>query len=193
MTNRNKHKSWKLLLLASYANNLGWGIYSPLYALYVVKIGGSSFDVSLLWSIYALIAGTLMMLFGRLENNKNYNPINMLVIGYGLFIVVAFGLLFVKNIQQFYILQSTLALAMGIMTPAAKATYSRAQVRGKEAGSWGMFDGGNYILMSVAALSGGLLFKAGGFRAIFLTMIGVQTCAMLLAISNKRLYSLRAD
>jgi hypothetical protein len=78
---------------------------------------------------------------------------------------------------------------MGIMTPATKATYSRAQVKGKEAGGWGMFDGGNYILMAIAAFSGGLLFKAGGFQAIFIAMICIQTGAMLLALNNKRLYA----
>ena len=189
MTHKNKNKSLKLLLLASYANNLGWGIYAPLYALYVLEIGGTNFDVSLLWSMYALTAGLLMMLFGRLENRKDYNPITMLVVGYGLFILVAIGFLFVKEIHHFYLLQLTLALAMGIMTPASKATYSRAQTKGKEAGGWGMFDGGNYILMSIAAFSGGLLFKVGGFDAIFITMICVQTSAMLLALNNKRLYS----
>jgi MFS-type transporter involved in bile tolerance (Atg22 family) len=70
-----------------------------------------------------------MIFFGRLENSKSYNPITMLVVGYALFIVVACGLLTVKDIHHFYIVQLLLAFAMGILTPAARITYARAQKR----------------------------------------------------------------
>lgn len=187
MTKKYKNVSLKLLLLASYTNNLGWGIYAPLYALYVLRLGGTAFDISLLWSLYALIAGLLMIFFGRLENTKSYNPIMMLVVGYASFIVVACGLLIVKNIHQFYALQLSLAVAMGILTPAARITYARAQKKGSEASEWGLFDGGNYILIAIAAFIGGLLYKQGGFKAIFITMIFIQTLATLLALRNHRL------
>lgn len=187
MKAKNKRLQLKLLLLASYVNNLGWGIYAPLYALFVLDLGGTTFDISLLWSIYALIAGLLMMFFGRLENSKRYNPTKMLVIGYGLFIIVAIGFIFAKTIEHFYLVQLTLAVAMGIMTPAARITYARSQFKGKEAGEWGLFDGGNYMLIAVASLIGGFLYQAGGFQAIFIAMIGIQTVATLLALKNHSL------
>ena len=181
---KNKNIRLKMLLAASYTNNLGWGIYSPLYAVYVLKLGGSTFDISLLWSAYALVTGLLMMVFGRLENSKKYNPSFMLAIGYGLFVAVAVGFMVINSIQQYYVLQILLAVAMGIMTPAAKYTYSRAEKKGNEAGQWGLFDGGNYILMAVAAFSGGLLYKAYGFDGIFGAMLIIQTIATYLAISH---------
>ena len=174
----------KLLLLASYANNLGWGVYAPLYAIFVLKLGGTTFDASILWGSYALLAGSLMMIFGKLENSKRYNPALMLVVGYGLFIAIAVGFLFVKNIHQFYGLQMLLAVAMGIMTPAARTSYARAERKGKEAGQWGLFDGGNYMLIAVASFSGGLLYKAWGFHGLFVAMLFIQIFATYLAVRN---------
>ncbi|MEO5950470.1 MAG: MFS transporter [Candidatus Saccharimonadales bacterium] len=179
-------KNIKFLLLASYANNLGWGVYAPLYAIFVLKLGGTSFDVSFLWSIYALLTGLLMMLFGRLENSKKYNPALMLVIGYGLFVIIAIGFLYVHTVHQFYALQILLAFAMGIMTPAARASYARAQKKGKEAGQWGLFDGENYILIAIASFSGGILYKFGGFHSLFIAMLAIQLLATYLAIINLR-------
>lgn len=185
---KTKNGRLRLLLLASYANNLGWGIYAPLYALFILKLGGTTFEISMLWSLYALIAGVLMMLFGKLENSRKYNPAFMLVVGYSLFIMVAVAYLSAKSISQFYIAQLVLAVAMGILTPAARITYARAQKKGAEAGEWGLFDGGNYILIAIAALLGGVIYKFGGFRAIFVAMILIQTVATLLALRYNRLH-----
>lgn len=176
----------RLLLLASYANNLGWAIYSPLYAIYVLEIGGSNFDISMIWGVYALVAGLLMIMFGKLENSKRYKPELMLVLGYGLFIIVAAAFLMVQNVAQMYVAQMLLAVAMGVMTPAAKLTYARAESRGEEAGQWGLFDGGNYILGAIAALAGGFLFKFGGFAAIFYVMLVIQVFSTYLAVQNYR-------
>lgn len=184
---KQKKNNIKLLLLASYFNNLGWGIYSPLYAIFVLKLGGTSFDVSMIWAGYALIAGALMMVFGRLENNKRYNPAFMLVIGYALFVAIASGFLFINTVYEFYAVQFLLAVAMGILTPAARASYARAEKRGKEAGQWGLFDGGNYILIAVAAFAGGLLYRAGGFHALFIAMLTIQVFSTYLAFRNYRL------
>lgn len=174
----------KLLLAANYLNNFGWALYSPLYALFVLKIGGSGFSISILWAVYALVTGLLIMLFGHLENQKRLRPARMLYVGYGLFAVVGAGYLLVSTIWQFLVVQLVLACAMGIMTPASKATYMAAEAKGQEAGQWGIFDGGNYIIIAVAALVGGLLYKTGGFRVIFVVMILVQMSASYVAYRN---------
>jgi MFS family permease len=178
---KNKKHNLQLLLLASYTNNFGWGVYSPLYAIYVLKLGGDAFQVSLLWSVYALMAGMLMIFFGWTENSRQFNSQKMLVIGYLLFVVIAVALLFAKNITHFYIVQTMLAIAMGVMTPAARSTYAKAQKKGKESGQWGLFDGGNYILMAASAFVGGILYKLGGFQYIFLCMLAIQLLAGLFA------------
>ncbi len=176
----------KLLLLANYLNTFGWVLYSPLYALFVLKIGGSAIDVSLIWSVYALLTGLLIMTFGRLENSVKFNPAIMLFVGYSLFIIVATGYYYVDTVGQFYCMQIVLALAMGIMTPAAKATYMRAEHAGKEAGEWGMFDGGNYIIGAAASFAGGMLFKLGDFKLIFIVMALIQILASAFAYTHWR-------
>lgn len=178
----------KLLLLANYLNNFGWALYSPLYALFVLNIGGSALDVSLIWSVYALVAGLLIMTFGWLENTVNFKPARMLFVGYFLFVVVAIGYFFVKSVSQFYLMQLVLAIAMGIMTPAAKATFMNAEHAGKEAGEWGLFDGGNYIIGAAAAFIGGLLFQVGGFKLVFVVMTMIQLVASMYAYIYWRKY-----
>lgn len=184
MKQKQSKSNLKFLLLASYMNNLGWGIYAPLYAVFVLGLGGSSFDISFLWGVYAMVAGMLMMLFGKLENKPRYRPEYMLVVGYGLFIIVAIGFLNIRTIHQFYAVQMLLAVAMGILTPAARLTYMRAERKGNEAGQWGLFDGGNYMLIAIASFAGGFLYKAGGFQALFISMLVIQIVATYLALQN---------
>lgn len=171
----------KLLLIANYLNSFGWALYSPLYALFVLEIGGSALDVSLIWSAYALVAGLLIMTFGRLENTLSFRPEWMLFIGYFMFVLVAIGYFFVESIGHFFFMQLVLAIAIGIMTPAAKATYTKAEHAGKEAGEWGLFDGGNYIIGAAAAFTGGILFKLGDFKLVFAVMMFIQLAASLYA------------
>ena len=181
-----KKNNLKLLLLASYVNNLGWGIYAPLYGIFVLKLGGDSFSVSLIWGIYALVTGLLIMLFGRIENNRRYNPALMLLIGYGLFIFIPLGFLMVRTVQEFFVVQMLLAIAMGILTPAVKVTFARAERKGQELSQWGLLDGGNYILGAVAAVSGGILYRYGGFTSLFVAMTTIQLFATGAAYRNLR-------
>lgn len=181
-----KKHNLKLLLVASYINNLGWGIYAPLYALFVLELGGTSLSVSLIWGVYALVTGLLIMLFGRLENNKRYDPALMLLIGYGLFIFIPLGFLMARNVQEFFVVQMLLAVAMGILTPAVKVTFARAERKGQESSQWGLLDGGNYILGAAASVSGGLLYRYGGFHSLFAAMTVIQLLATGAAYSNYR-------
>lgn len=162
-------------------------LFPPLYGLFVLDLGGTAADVSIIWSVYALITGLLIVAFGKLENSRRYNPAIMLTIGYFLFAIVAAGYYFIESIWQFYTMQVVLSLAMGIMTPAAKATYMKAEHSGKEAGEWGLFDGGNYIIGAAAALCGGVLFKIGGFKLIFAVMAVVQLFCSFYAYRHWRI------
>lgn len=177
----------KLLLAANYLNTFGWALYSPLYALFVLHVGGTQAQVSFIWAGYAFLTGILIVAFGRLENKSRFNPNIMLVIGYLLFTVVALSFLIVDNVYQFVVAQVTLSVAMGVMTPASKATYMKAEEKGKEAGEWGLFDGGNYLIGAGAAFLGGLLLKFGSFRLIFVVMAFIQLLAALYAYNHWRL------
>ena len=69
------------LLLANYLYMAGVGLLSPVYALYVLGIGGSALTASASWSLYLITAGLLMMLFGNVQD-KSRNIKKYIVTGY---------------------------------------------------------------------------------------------------------------
>jgi len=69
------------LLLANYLYMTGIGLLSPIYALYVLDIGGSALTAGASWSVYLITAGVLMMIFGNIQD-KSHNVKGYIVLGY---------------------------------------------------------------------------------------------------------------
>jgi hypothetical protein len=82
--------------------------------------------------------------------------------------------------------QAINAVANGILLPAWKSVYSKSQDKGKEAQEWSLFDGGNLILVSFAAFTGGYLVTKVGFTNLFFIIFFVQ---LLTAFFSMRILS----
>lgn len=176
----------KLLLLSNYFSFFGFGLFLPVYALFVLKLGGSAFDAGSSWALYALVAGLAVLAFGRWEDRIR-DKRNVVVIGYFLTAIGALSLYFVENIVQLYLAQTINAFGVGILFPAWKAVFSSDEDRGFEAGEWALFDGGNYVVTAFAALAGGYLTTLFDFKSLFLAMFGAQLVATLVSVRLLRL------
>lgn len=166
-------KQIKILLLCSYLNVFAYALFSPLYAIFVQKLDSNLFVISSSWGVYALFQGVVMIIFGKVEDRlTDKRP--MIVAGYFLLAIGAVSFAFITTITQLYLVQAINAVANGILLPAWKSVYSKAQDKGKEAQEWSLFDGGNLILVSIAAFTGGYLVTKVGFTNLFFIIFFVQ-------------------
>ncbi|MBP7119418.1 MFS transporter [Candidatus Woesebacteria bacterium] len=172
----------KILLLCSYINVFAYALFSPLYAVFVQRLDSNLLVISSTWGVYALFQGIVMILFGKIEDHfKDKRP--MIVAGYLLLSVGALSFAFISTVTQLYLVQAINALANGILLPAWKSVYSKAQDKGKEAQEWSLFDGGNLILASIAAFVGGYIVTVVGFTWLFFIIFVFQLVTGLFSLS----------
>lgn len=174
-------KQIRILLFCSYLNVFAYALFSPLYAVFVQKFDTNLLVISASWGVYALFQGVVMIIFGKVEDRlKDKRP--MIVAGYFLLAVGALSFAFISTVHQLYVVQAVNALANGILLPAWKAVYSKAQDKGKEAQEWSLFDGGNLILVSMAAFVGGYVVTTIGFQNLFFIIFLVQLATAIFSI-----------
>ena len=162
----------KLLLITNYINSLAAGLLAPLYALFVIGLGGTPVQVGVSLCALYLEAGILIIAFGKLDDK--FDKRKMVVAGYFLSAIAFASFYFVQNITQLYFAQFLNALAIGVLFPALKAVYSSLEDKGREASQWSWFDGGNFLIFALSSLLAGVLFTTYGFVGLFLLMAAIQ-------------------
>jgi MFS family permease len=171
----------RLLLLSNYLNFFGSGLFLPLYAVFVQFIGGNVFHAGASFGTYTLTAGIVTFIFGKLED-KILDKRKMFCLGYFFVVLGASSYLFITELWHLYIVQVLNAVAFGIFNPAWKTLYASDEDLGKEAQEWALVDGGDMILISIAAVLGGFLVNWYGFRMLFFLMTFVQIVAFLFSL-----------
>jgi len=172
------------LLLANYLYMAGVGLLSPVYALYVLGIGGSALTASASWSLYLITAGLLMMLFGNVQD-KSRNIKKYIVTGYTVAAMSTLLYLVIDTTPQLFALQFIHAIGIGLLTPALRTAYTKVQDKKRQAHEWSLFDGGIFILQGTAALIGGLLLTWLGFTQLFIAMAVIQIFSALIVLRLK--------
>lgn len=170
----------KILLLASIFAAIPAGLIGPIYAIFVNQIGGDILAASVSWSIFSLVLGVLILVFGLLEDDK-LNKKAMVVIGYSIMAIGNLGYLFVSNVFQLFIVQAVLGIGGAVLTPAWDAIYSMQVDKKKGSSQWAYWEGGTRIVFSAATIVGGVVVTLYGFNALFILMFIADLLSALIA------------
>lgn len=153
-------------------------MFAPMLAIFTQRIGGDVLDVSWAWAIYLILTGILIMVFGRLSDEKIAKE-KFVVAGYGLNALCTFGYLFVSSPWHLFIVQIGLAIATALATPTWNALYARYQKERQAGITWGMSDGQAQLVSGFAIIIGGLVISYFSFTVLFIIMGLVQVGATL--------------
>jgi len=178
------NKKLLVVLFSNYGAVISLGFYIPIFALYVVKLGGSVRQAGLSTAIYYVLGGVLMLLFRMLTNNKRARP-GYYLVGNALEAVAALLFIMVTSVPQLYVVQLVHALATAMRVPSQRALYGQYEDKGKEGSQWSIMEGGNYIIIGLSAAAGGMVASVLSFRIVFLVVAGVQIITTLYSL---RLY-----
>ncbi len=170
------------VLISNYGAVISIGFFTPIFALYVVKLGGTIGDVGIATAIYYIAGGALMLLF-RSFMNRRASLANWYILGNVLEAIAALLFIFVQSVLQFYIVQIVHAVATAFRVPSQRALYARLEDRGKEGSEWSVMEGGNFIILGLSAALGGAVVYYMDFGAVFLIMAVVQLIAAIYALS----------
>ena len=162
------HKAIKVLILASIFFNFSIGLFTPIYAIFVEKIGGNIISASVAGTIYQIIFGVLIIIFGKLEDKLEKRI--MVIIGYLLNTMAYTIYFFVRNPLQLFFAQAILGIGDAVKVPAWQAIFSKSLDRGSESSEWAYWAGSTAIIYGIAALIGGIIATNYGFRFLFMLM-----------------------
>ncbi|NOX71201.1 MAG: MFS transporter [Candidatus Micrarchaeota archaeon] len=185
-------KELKILLSSSGLFMLAGGLFGPIYAVFVENIGGDLLTAGAAYSAFAVAAGIMIFLLGRVEDRSRYQEI-FVIAGFSINCTGYLGYIFVSNPFQLFIVQIIFGIGEAISTPAFDGLYSKHLDKGKYASEWGIWESMQWILTAIAAGAGGFIASAYGFRILFIMMLllsiaGLVVSSLLLHRRKKKYF-----
>lgn len=143
----------------------GFGLFSPIYAIFVERIGGNILDVGIAYFIFLICMATLELPMGRLADKYGRKP--FLVTAYLLVASVFISYIFITKVYHLFILQFLYGVALAVGDPAWDAWFSRSLDKSKESFEWGLFHMSTGYAEAISALIGGAIAYFIGFKTLF--------------------------
>ncbi|KKQ23381.1 MAG: hypothetical protein A3G45_03195 [Candidatus Staskawiczbacteria bacterium RIFCSPLOWO2_12_FULL_37_15] len=184
----------KVLITSDFFLNLGWGLLSPIFALFVLQkitIGDpakaaevAGFSALAYWISKSLIEIPI----GRFLDKHPGEKDDFWFMVIGLFIVgmVPIGYLFSTTPWQIYIFQIVHAVGMAMALPSWLAIFTRHIDKGKEAFEWSMETTSIGAGAGIAGGLGGIIASVLGFKIlfIFVSVLTIFSAFLLLLVRN---------
>ncbi|HET9850768.1 MAG TPA: MFS transporter [Candidatus Saccharimonadales bacterium] len=172
----------RYLLFSNYLNLLGFSIFTPLFAIFVLNLRNDPSLVGLAWGVNLYAAALMILLFGKYEDRWRHKE-QLVVIGFFLLAAGGAAYLLVHSIWQLFAIQAFNAIGTGVLTPAWRTVYAKSEDKGRETLEWSFVDGGAKFFSATGAVIGGLILKFYSFRAIFILICLIQLLAGIVALS----------
>jgi MFS family permease len=191
MINLKLNRIIKYLLVSDFIFWSGWGLVSPILAIYVVKQiqGGSEMVVGLATAIYWILLSVLRVPLGIYLDGKGSEKLNYYYMTAGLFAAsfISFGFIFATLSWHLYVLQAMHAVAMVANFTGWSALFTRHIDKGREATEWSLDATSVGIGTGVSALAGSWAAAQFGFKTVFLFVgtLGLIGSILLLAIRKE--------
>lgn len=166
----------KILLLSSFFFNMAAGLFGPLYAVFVQRIGGDLLTAGSAYAGFSIALGVMIFFLSRWEDRVKHQE-KLVVAGRGLAVVGFFGYLFIKSPVDLFFVQVIFGVAEAVIVPAFDSLYSRNLDKGKTASEWGMWESMRAIVVGIAAVVGGFIAQLYGFQTLFAIMAVVSILA----------------
>jgi len=174
------HKQLKIFLVVLSFFILAGGMFGPIYAIFVVDIGGDILVAGTAWAIFMIVSGIGIFIMGKIQDKlKRDKPI--IISGYTLISLGFLAYFFVSNTTQLFLVQILLGLGTMVVVPARDSFYTKYLEKGKIASQWAAWESLWYILGGIAAILGSFFAKIFGFKALFLLMFLLSLVGLVVA------------
>ena len=179
------NKVIKTLILSDLIFWSGWGLISPIFAIFVIeKIqGGTVAVVGVATAIYWILKSLLRIPIGLFLDGHNGEEDDFWFLFFGLIItsLVPFGYLMASLPWHIYLLQVLFAVGMAMALAGVSAIFTRHIDKGKEATEWGLDATSVGLGIGVAGALGGLIAASFGFNILFV-LVGILGIISALAL-----------
>jgi hypothetical protein len=171
------NKISKYLLLASFIGTFAEQMITPIYAMFVGKIGGSILDAGIGYAIFSILTGLIIVITGKIKW-FGQNLELLVFLGFTVASVGDFCYFFVHDTFGLFLVQATNGLSVGLLNPAWEALYTKDVEDGKEHESWSLWGGMVNISTGIAALVGAVVTTLFSFKAMFVLTAAINSVAI---------------
>jgi hypothetical protein len=171
----------KLLLLTDACFIFAAGLFGPIYAIFVQRIGGDLLDAGWAWAAFTLTSGIVIFLLSGWEDRVVHYE-QLIIGGYALRSIGIFCYLLISTPMQLLVVQVLIGLSLALSSPAYDALYSKSLEKGKEASQWGDWESMDFIVSAFAAIIGSAIAMAFGFATLFFIMFLISLAGVFVSI-----------
>jgi len=195
------NKIIKSLIISDFFLNLGWGLISPVFALFLLQqiTGQNAAKAAEVAGLSALFYWITKSLFevpvGFLLDKKKGEKDDFWFMVFGTFItaITPVGFLFSTEPWHIYFFQVIHAIGMAMSLPSWLAIFTRHIDKGKEAFEWSTETTSIGIGAGIAGGIGGLLSSYFGFSAIFAIAAALNVVSGICLISIRKNVFIKRD
>jgi MFS family permease len=163
------NKSLRSLIIISGLFMFAFSMFSPIFAIFVEKIGGGISTAANSYAIFLAVAGGLTFFASKYENKMKEKELAVawaqIVLGIGYVLYC-----FTKNVAMLFLVQVILGIGEALYWPAFHAIYAKHTDKENSVAQWGIYDGLAYIFPAIGAAIGGLMAEKLGFNFVFASM-----------------------
>jgi len=191
----------KVFISSDFFLNLGWGLLSPIFALFVLQkitIGdpAKAAEVAGFAALFYWISKSLIEIpIGRFLDKTDGERDDFWFMVIGLFIVglVPLGYLFSSQPWHIYMFQIIHAVGMAMTLPSWLAIFTRHIDKGREAFEWSLETTSIGAGAGIAGGLGGIVASVFGFTALFYAVSFLTMLSALLLLLVRNNVSVRGD
>lgn len=182
------NKVIKGLILADFIFWSGWGLISPIFAVFVIEEikGGNLAIIGIASAIYWVLKSILRIPIGIFLDSQKGEEDDFWFLFFGLILnsLVAFGYLMAQTPAHVYFLQSLQAFGMAMMLSGWTAIFTRHIDPGKEATEWALEGTMIGFGIGVSGAIGGLIAQIFSIKTIFVLtgILGLCSAISLFSI-----------
>lgn len=170
------NKVIKYLVLSDLAFWSGWGLLTPIFAIFIVNriTGGNVFVVGMASAVFWIVRSLFRVPIGILLDILPTEKDDYLALVAGLFLasLVPFGYIVAETPLHLYILQAIHGFALALSYSGWTGIFTRHIDRGKESTEWGLNATSLGLGTGIAGAVGGWAVTRFGFSPV-LVMVGV--------------------
>jgi len=172
------NKIIKTLVMSDFFLNLGWGLLSPVFALFILEqiTGYNSIkaaEVAGLSALFYWITKSLLEIpIGTILDKKHGEKDDFWCMVFGTFVtaIVPIGYLFSTSPWHIYFWQVIHAIGMAMSLPSWLAIFTRHIDKGREGFEWSLETTSIGIGAGIAGGVGGLVCSYLGFATLFISV-----------------------
>lgn len=177
---KKKNVYYQLLVSAYSLSTFSEAILVPIYAVFVQKVGGDILDAAGAIATFYIVSGLGEILIHRTTWSKKHR-LALMFWGWLVWLGGVVSFLFISNIATLFLAQILTALGNAIANPAYDAELAEHTDNENRESQYGYYEGIQDIFQGVAALIGGIVAFAYGFKLLIVVMILTASVSFILS------------